>query len=318
MTVALLGECMIEFSPDLDGKYAAGFGGDTLNTAVYLARCGIAADYITVLGDDPFSEQMIASWQVEGIGTQQILRIPGQLPGLYIIRRTKTGERSFFYWRENAPVRKLFDLPEAAGMLADFTGYDWLYLSGITLSLFARDHLIALLALLDRARAQGCRIAFDGNYRPRGWPDIEAARAAFNATLARVDLALPTLEDETALFGDADAQACIARLQRHGIGEIVIKRGGDPCVIATKTGLVRVPALAGIVQVDTTAAGDSFNAGYLAGRIAGMTPEAAAAQGHCLAGAVIQHRGAIIPRDTMPNLSKISEENAAETARSAK
>ena len=302
MTVALLGECMIEFSPDTDGRYVAGFGGDTLNTAMYLARLGVAADYITALGDDPFSDQMIAEWAREGIGTSRVLRVSGQVPGLYIIRRTQTGERSFFYWRDNAPVRKLFELPGAEAVLGNLQHYTWLYLSGITLSLFARGHLPALLALLDRARAQGCRIAFDGNYRSRGWADKAEAQRAFNETLARVDLALPTLEDETALFGDGHADACIARLQRLGVAEIVIKRGGDPCIIATQAGIAHVPVQTAIVPVDTTAAGDAFNAGYLAGRIAGMPPEPAASQGHRLAGAVIQHRGAIIPRSAMPDL----------------
>src|ERR1700692_1819756 len=136
MTVALLGECMIEFSPDKDGKYVAGFGGDTLNTAMYLARSGVAVDYITALGDDPFSDQMIAEWAREGIGTSRVLRVGGQVPGLYVIRRTAAGERSFFYWRDNAPVRKLFELPEAAAVLDNLQQYAWLYLSGITLSLF--------------------------------------------------------------------------------------------------------------------------------------------------------------------------------------
>jgi 2-dehydro-3-deoxygluconokinase len=302
MTVALLGECMIEFSPDKDGRYVAGYGGDTLNTTLYLARCGVAVDYITALGDDPFSAQMVADWAREGIGTERVLRVGGQVPGLYVIRRTSAGERSFLYWRDNAPVRKLFDLPGADAVLDNFQKYAWLYLSGITLSLFARDRLADLLALLDRARAQGCRIAFDGNYRRQGWPDRAAAQVAFNETLARVDLALPTLEDETALFGDVDADACIARLQRLGVAEIVIKRGGDACMIATDGAIVHVPALTGIVPVDTTAAGDAFNAGYLAGRIAGLPPQQAASQGHRLAGAVIQHRGAIIPRAAMPDM----------------
>ena len=309
MTVALLGECMIEFSPDADGKYAAAFGGDTLNTALYLARLGVAADYITALGDDPFSEQMIAEWEREGIGTAKVLRVSGQVPGLYIIRRTEAGERSFYYWRDNAPVRKLFELPGGAAVLDNFQNYAWLYLSGITLSLFAQGHLPELLALLDRARAQGCRIAFDGNYRPRGWPDKAEAQRAFAETLARVDLTLPTLEDETALFGDKDAEACIARLQRLGVAEIVIKRGGEPCVIATHSGIIHVPVQTNIVPVDTTAAGDSFNAGYLAARIAGMKPEQAASQGHRLAGAVIQHRGAIMPRSAMPDLREPSTQS---------
>lgn len=300
MAVALLGECMIEFSPRPDGSYGAGYGGDTLNTAVYLARLGVPVDYVTALGDDPFSDQMLAAWAQEGVGTRHAIRIAGALPGLYIIRREPGGDRSFHYWRQQAPVRQFFIRPEAQPALAALPQYDWLYLSGITLSLFAPDHLPALFAALDRAIAGGCKIAFDGNYRAKGWADAAAARAAFDQILARTRLALPTLSDEQALFGDADAPACAARLRTHGIAEVVIKRGGEPCVIASEAGLQEVAARPGIEPVDTTAAGDAFNAGYLAGRIAGLGPAEAAAQGHALAGAVIQHRGAIIPRGAMP------------------
>ncbi|OYV33184.1 MAG: hypothetical protein B7Z80_24785, partial [Rhodospirillales bacterium 20-64-7] len=202
MTVALLGECMIEFSPGPDGRYAAGYGGDTLNTAVYLARLGVKTDYVTALGDDPFSDQMLAGWAEEGVGTRHAIRIAGALPGLYIIRREPGGDRSFHYWRQQAPVRQFFSRPEATPVLASLGQYDWLYLSGITLSLFAPDNLPALFAALDGAIAGGCRIAFDGNYRAKGWPDIAVARAAFNQVLDRTSLALPTLSDEQALFGE--------------------------------------------------------------------------------------------------------------------
>ena len=67
--VACIGECMIELSEMPDGRLARSFGGDTLNTAVYMARLGAAVDYVTALGDDDWSGEMLAAWQGEGIGT---------------------------------------------------------------------------------------------------------------------------------------------------------------------------------------------------------------------------------------------------------
>ncbi len=55
-----------------------------------------------------------------------------------------------------------------------------------------------------------------------------------------------------------------------------------------------------VSPVDTTAAGDSFAAGYLAARLRGEAPAAAARAGHRLAAVVITHPGAIIPREAMP------------------
>jgi|GEM_PF-3037594 len=63
--VACIGECMIELKQAQGGLYSRGYGGDTLNTANYLARLGADVDYITALGDDPMSEEMLAGWAAE-------------------------------------------------------------------------------------------------------------------------------------------------------------------------------------------------------------------------------------------------------------
>ena len=113
------------------------------------------------------------------------------------------------------------------------------------------------------------------------------------------DLALPTVEDEQALFGDEDHAAVIERLQSWGVAEIVLKMGPRGCVVIAGDREELVPAKEAQV-VDTTSAGDSFNAGYLASRLRGESATAAAAAGHRLASVVIQHRGAIIPASAMP------------------
>ena len=154
--------------------------------------------------------------------------------------------------------------------------------------------------LLVAARRNGGKVAFDGNYRPRGWSDAEGARRAFGEILPLVDVALPTLEDEQALFGDADAASCIARLHEAGIGEIVVKRGGLGCLISAGGDRIEVPPPRVVQPVDTTAAGDSFNAGYLAARLCGASAVEAARAGHRLAGVVIMSPGAVIPREAMP------------------
>jgi len=303
MRVASIGECMIEFSAAGGGLFARGFGGDTLNTALYLSRLGVDTSYVTALGDDALSEAMLAAWRAEGIATDEVLRVAGRVPGLYMIERDARGERSFLYWRDRAPAREFFDRADDL-TLERLSRFDWLYFSGISLSLYGESGRARLRELLAAARRHGGKVAFDGNYRPRGWSDAAAARGAFNDILPLVDLALPTLEDEQALFGDADARACIARLRAAGIPEIVVKRGGLGCLVHAQgnyENCVEVPPPSVVQPVDTTAAGDSFNAGYLAARIAGASPVEAARAGHRLAGAVILSPGAVIPREAMPN-----------------
>src|SRR5471030_2956383 len=161
--VASIGECMIELKQAGGGLYSRGFGGDTLNTSVYLARLGVGVDYITALGDDPLSEEMLAGWAGEGVGTSRVLRLSGKLPGIYLIGTDEKGERRFFHWRDTSAVRRLMDLPETSGILDSLAGYDLIYLSAVTLSLYNGQGRGRLLGALRRARESGARVAFDTN-----------------------------------------------------------------------------------------------------------------------------------------------------------
>jgi 2-dehydro-3-deoxygluconokinase len=308
MKVAAIGECMIEFSQTPDGAFRRGVGGDTLNTALYLSRLGVDASYVTALGDDALSETMLTSWQSEGIKTDLVLRVAGRLPGLYMIERDARGERTFLYWRDRAPARELFDRADSA-LLDRLARFDWLYLSGISLSLYGDSGRGRLRELLATTRKNGGKIAFDGNYRPRGWTDKATARRAFEEILPLIDLAMPTFEDEQALFGDDDLRQCIDRLRAADVSEIVVKRGPQGCVIATGDDCIDVPPPHVVQPVDTTAAGDSFNAAYLAARINGASLREAALAGHRLAGAVIQSPGAVIERERMPENIQTSGES---------
>ncbi len=138
-SVACLGECMVELRTRPDGLLARSYGGDTLNTALYLARLGVSTSYVTALGDDDFSADMVRAWEAEGIGTGHVLRLPGCLPGLYIIETDESGERRFLHWRDSAPVRRIFDPPHVAAVRTALLAADVLYLSGITLSLFGAE-----------------------------------------------------------------------------------------------------------------------------------------------------------------------------------
>jgi 2-dehydro-3-deoxygluconokinase len=301
--MACIGECMMELSEHPDGTLTRGFGGDTLNTALYLARLGVAVDYVTALGDDPFSDAMIAAWAAEGIGTNLVPRLAHALPGLYLIQTDAGGERRFFYWRDSAPVRQLFRLPQIRAVEAALCDADLIYFSGITLSLFdasGRDRLFDVLA---RARGHGVRIAFDTNFRPRGWPDAGVARAVFDRAFQASTIVLASVEDFELLHGSSDPETVIHRLRAAGVEETAVKSATPACqVIVGGTGEV-VAAEPVPDVVDTTAAGDSFAAGYLAARRAGRSPADAARTGHVLAGEVVRHRGAIIPKAAMPAIN---------------
>ncbi|MEE5093223.1 sugar kinase [Pseudomonas alliivorans] len=300
--VALIGECMIELQQHADGSLHQSFGGDTLNTAVYLARLlgSGQVDYVTALGDDSFSDAMCKVWSEEGIGLGKVQRLPGRLPGLYCIQTDASGERRFLYWRNEAAVRDCFMTPAAEPILAALTSYDVLYFSGITLAVLGAEGRSRLLAMLAKARSRGAKVAFDNNYRPRLWASVEHAREAYLACLPYVDLALLTEDDEQALYGYTDTEQLLTAYRQRGIDEIVIKRGAQSCIVETDGKRFEIPTQKVERVVDTTAAGDSFSAAYLAARLKGEHPQQAAEAGHRLAGVVIQHPGALVPKSVMP------------------
>jgi 2-dehydro-3-deoxygluconokinase len=303
--VACIGECMIELKQAGSGLYSRGFGGDTLNTAVYLARLGVAVDYITALGDDPLSEEMIAGWQAEGVGTSRVACLAGKLPGLYMIATDGNGERRFFHWRESAAARSLLGLPETESLLRSLASYDLVYLSAITLSIFTESGRGRLLAALRQARERGSRIAFDTNFRARGWPDLDIARQVFGEAFETSDIVLASTEDLAPLYAGESGETLLAKIPSR---EALLKLQEPASLVRLDGSTQRIeaePVTAAVV--DTTAAGDSFAAAYLASRLAGTGPVEAARAGHRLAGVVVCHPGAIIPRSAMPGTIKVSQ-----------
>ena len=304
--VGLIGECMVELQRQADGGMRQSFGGDTLNTAVYLSRlCGaedIAVDYLTALGDDPMSQAMRARWRDEGVGDDHVRVLADRLPGLYMIQTDAGGERSFLYWRGESAARYCFDGPGADQMLTTLGDYHTLYLSGISLAILTAEGRERLLAALRQARSRGTRIVFDNNYRPRLWPGAAEARKHYQALLGLVDIALVTWEDDVAVFGFATPEQLFSHYAGLGVGEVVIKRGANSCLLQSADGRAEVAPEPVEQVVDTTAAGDSFSAAYLAARLRGGQPEKAAHWAHRLAGTVIQHPGALIPLQAMPNM----------------
>lgn len=294
MRIVIVGEGMVELSRAEGDLWRLGYGGDTLNTAIHLARLGQDIRYVTALGEDPFSDGLLCDWAGEGIDTSLIRRDPTRMPGLYAISTDASGERSFAYWRGESAARRTLSLPGAEAVMAAVEQADLLLFSLITLAILDDEGRDRLIALADRVRARGGRVAFDGNYRPRLFRDRQEAQDLCRRAVSTCDIGLPTLEDEAMLNGATSAADVQAHWQGLGAGEVVVKLGADGCLLSD-VGIVPPPER--LSPRDTSGAGDAFNAGYLAARLDGLSPAEAALRGHRLAGWTVMRSGAIPVRD---------------------
>ncbi len=189
LRVALVGECMIELQEREGGLLRRGFGGDTLNTAVYLARLlrkhAAQVSYATALGDDALSQSMLEHWQAEGIDTSLVRRLTGRMPGLYLIQVDARGERTFSYWRDTSAAKAYFETAPVP-LEVDLASIDVLYFSGISLAILPEAGRESLLAAARSVRARGARVVFDNNYRHACGPTAVTPAPGMNALLPSV------------------------------------------------------------------------------------------------------------------------------------
>jgi len=297
MRFLAIGECMAELAPtDKEGDYHLGFAGDTFNTAWYLAQCApqLEVSFLSAVGDDAISAKMTAFMRDTGVGDQYVRTIPGRTVGLYLISLER-GERSFSYWRGQSAARGLADSPKVLGDAMAMA--DVIYFSGITLAILPPESRATLLNALRDARAAGRTIAFDPNLRPKLWASTTEMTQEITRGAAVSDIVLPSFEDEARWFNDADPKDTAKRYQQTGANIVVVKNGSKPVYYCEDTvaGELSVTPVKNLV--DTTAAGDSFNAGFFASYAIGGTLPNGVKFACALSRAVVQHRGALVPLD---------------------
>jgi 2-dehydro-3-deoxygluconokinase len=294
MTRAIcIGECMVELSARPDGTYVRAFAGDAYNAAVHLKRCAPAAhvQFATVTGDDELSAAMRAAWRGEGIDDSLATSAPGQSPGLYIVETDAAGERRMAYWRGQSAARGW--VPALEAQAKSLAGADLLFMTGVSLAILPPEHRTRALGLVDHYRPTTGLFAFDPNVRASLWESESVMRETCEAAMRRADILLPSLEDAEQLWGAADAQTHLRHGLSLGAREMALTLGSGGCLVAAASGPVHRLAAQPATVVDTAGAGDAFDGAYLAARLTGQAPEAAARAGLTLAARVIGQRGAL-------------------------
>lgn len=305
-----VGEAMVELAPEGGNRYLQGFAGDTFNTIWHIGQLleGEArAGFVTCLGTDSFSDRFACEMTEDGLDTAAVMRSPVHTMGLYLIELNGV-ERSFHYWRKHSAARHLADNADA--LRQALAGAGLIHVSGITLAILSPEARETLFSTLSQARQSGSVISFDPNVRPRLWSSPDECRQAINSMLSFTDIALPSFDDEAALWGDTDPSATLHRIAARGVREIVVKDGAGPINATAGHGQLRLetPPAAGIR--DTTGAGDSFNAGYLASRFLGHEVASAIAFGQRLSAAVLARLGARADKGDIAGLRPVLQKRS--------
>jgi len=318
--IALLGEVMLELCPtqpetsDVSRAFAMGVAGDAYNSAYAMAQLGLAVEYQTALGADPYSDKILSHAQAAGLGMRWAARLDGEQPGLYIIDNDEQGERTFHYWRGQSAARQLLsDEYGILSLLEPLRSVPRLMLTGITLALCSEASRQKLLAWLTAYRTRGGLVIFDNNYRPRLWNSAQQAHLACEQVLEQTDIYLPSLDDALLMAGSDDRAQQRDNLASMRIGEVVIKAAADKVtlLLAGQLESIELPQIK--APLDTTGAGDSFNAGYLAARIRGCDPLRSVRFAAQLAAQTIMHRGALLPEASWPAQQQLLKAIAAES-----
>ena len=294
MKILSIGECMAEFSPDEQlGKFNLGFAGDTFNTAWYIANnhADVNSAYFSKVGDDELSDQMLKFMSDNQVDTRYITTVAGSTIGLYLISLVN-GERTFSYWRNKSAATFLGQNVDDVGNA--MKKQDMIYFSGITLAILDQNSRENLFSCLKSARRAGKKIAFDPNLRPKLWNDKKEMCDVIMAGANLSDIILPSFEDEATWFSDADPMSTLARYQNVGAETVVVKNAGDPVSFWSQhgTGTYLVESVEKII--DSTAAGDSFNAEILVGLLREIPLADAINNGANLAKKVLMGQGALV------------------------
>ncbi|WP_422035850.1 sugar kinase [Reyranella sp.] len=289
--IVCLGEPLIEFNrpKESDGRtWLQGFGGDSQNVAIAAARQGASTGYLTSVGQDWMGDAFLDLWQSEGVDASRVTRHPSAPTGVSFVTHSAAGHK-FDYLRKNSAASLMTPDMLPADYIASARVFH-LSAIGQAISDSARETCDAALEI---ARKAGVKVSYDTNLRLRLW-DLDTAREVIDATIARCDIALPSLDDSQQLTGLKEPEAIAAYYLELGAPLVALKMGADGSLIATRERQTRI-APHQVEAVDATGAGDTFDGAFLTRLLAGDDPETAARYANVAAALSTTGYGAVTP-----------------------
>ena len=241
--------------------------------------------YFTKLGTDHISAEVVKFIADSGVCTDAIQYMDSRTVGLFMLRTQADGEKSYSYWRGQAAAKTLFNTPQ------DLTAYDLISFSGISAAI--QENRDGLITAIQHAHAQNIPIVYDFNHRTQLW-SANAAKT-FGDTIAPYCSILKISDEEHRLLGYGDLQALSATVP-NAIWVYTKGAEGAQCW-QNGTCIADVASVKPQKLVDTSAAGDSFQAAFCINYLKGVAIEDALHKAAKLASKVLQFKGSIICMD---------------------
>lgn len=289
--IVCLGEPLIEFNRPKEGDgrtWLQGFGGDSQNVAIAAARQGASTGYLTSLGQDWMGDAFMDLWKAEGVDASRVTRHPSAPTGVSFVTHSAAGHK-FDYLRKNSAASLMTPDTLAVDYIAGAKVFHFSAI-GQAISESARA---TCDAAMDVARKAGVKVSYDTNLRLRLW-ELDLARKVIDATIARCDIALPSLDDSQQLTGFKEGDAIADYYLRLGAPLVALKMGSEGSLIATKDERTRVPPHK-VAAVDATGAGDTFDGAFLTRLLAGDDAVSAARYANVAAALSTTGYGAVTP-----------------------
>ncbi|MFX1565814.1 MAG: carbohydrate kinase family protein [Promethearchaeota archaeon] len=307
--VACLGEALIDFIAEETGMLNAVHsfhkypGGAPANVAVGLARLNVATGFIGKIGSDTFGNFLIAQFEKNGVNTDGITQTSEAPTALAFVSRSARGDRDFLFYRNPCAdiLLKKADIPK--NWLQNIR---YLHVGGVSLTRQpSRD---ATLYAVKIAHKNGASITFDPNLRLNLWQKgIRECQTTIRELLTYTDIFLPSEEELTLLMGSKDLDKAVLRAHESGPSTVCVKRGPHGSYVSHRTPCGEnqefFQSPYPVQVVDTTGAGDGYDAGLLAGLVNQLPLQEAVLWGTAVASLVITKMGAMTALPTKAELA---------------
>ena len=291
--ICSIGEAMIEISNIKDSFYNQSFAGDTLNFCNYLDKKKLNAFFLSAIGKSEINQSLLEFVKSKKISTKHIKQINQFEVGLYLIKNKINGEKQFFYWRNESAAKQYFNSIDFLNLYKELKNFDYIYFSGITLSIIHISKLNNFIELLELLKSKKIKIVFDFNIRPSRW-NKKNLNKFFDSVLKFVDICFLSGEDMNYWKNKNNIKSYEQIVRKYKIKHSIFRKNAEiTYVFLNKIKHVFKNKLIKRV-VDTSGAGDGFNAAYLSNFIVNNDPVLALKAGSSLGSKIVMKKGAIV------------------------